>query len=660
MTNKKFNSQNEIDEKTRSCRDVYSFINNFNKLLAKPIKSTRKNQEQSNKEYSELFKLEDKKKNKFIIWPKLLLPDDLPVDILDKFIVVTCIDKIENSFGPYSVKMLCRVQSIEQNLTNELVNSYNQDDESSGSMMSKQDNNDRKDPTDRKKLTWFNSYIICNDNYGNSDKNKNNKKQIVFCSSQIMAKLKVFVGAKLKIEKPQLGLQSSFDSFPTVKPKITEEVKYIFWETMEDIKKNTIKNTINSIKFNCTINTLIVGSIGTGKTTLLNALIEIFSHNFIFNRIIYCKTLRKKKIEAISKVLLEILRSCCRHEPAILILDDLHAMTYVDEEQNQCNKLYSDRIVEMMTELLKAFQEKYNVIVLATTVGLEELGSMVTSRGPRFFQNVEKITEMSTTDRHLMLNEIIKFKSKDLAVGSLDLKKMAEKTNGYAIQDLNDVVDKAVLKCFTRGENLRLSQSDFDEALSESIPLLLRGTDLKERNVGKTWKDVGGMQEPKRVLIEVFLWPSKYPKLLESCPLRLQRGVLLYGAPGTGKTLLAGALANKCNLNFISVKGPEILSKYVGASEEGVRNLFIQAHKTQPCLLFFDEFDSLASKRGHDSTGVTDRVVNQLLTQLDGVEAISGVWVLAATSRPDLLDPALLRPGRLDKMVFCDLPNKVT
>jgi peroxin-1 len=132
---------------------------------------------------------------------------------------------------------------------------------------------------------------------------------------------------------------------------------------------------------------------------------------------------------------------------------------------------------------------------------------------------------------------------------------------------------------------------------------------------------------------------------------------LLYGYPGCGKTLLASAVAGECGLNFISVKGPEILNKYIGASEKSVRDLFDRASAAKPCVLFFDEFDSIAPKRGHDSTGVTDRVVNQLLTQMDGAEGLSGVYVLAATSRPDLIDPALLRPGRLDKSLLCDLPT---
>ncbi|KAL1457666.1 hypothetical protein WDU94_007871 [Cyamophila willieti] len=148
-----------------------------------------------------------------------------------------------------------------------------------------------------------------------------------------------------------------------------------------------------------------------------------------------------------------------------------------------------------------------------------------------------------------------------------------------------------------------------------------------------------------------------YPNLFSQCPLKPQSGILLYGAPGTGKTLLASAISGECGLKFISIKGPELFSKFIGESEEGVRNIFNRARSIKPCILFFDEFDSLAAKRGNDSTGVKDRVVNQLLTELDGVEGLDGVYVVGATSRPDIIDPALLRPGRLGASVHCTMPD---
>jgi peroxin-1 len=186
-------------------------------------------------------------------------------------------------------------------------------------------------------------------------------------------------------------------------------------------------------------------------------------------------------------------------------------------------------------------------------------------------------------------------------------------------------------------------------------PASLRNVTLQTSTT--TFDSIGGLKETRKILLETLQYPTTYAPIFAQCPLRLRSGLLLYGFPGCGKTLLASAVAGECGLNFISVKGPEILNKYIGASEKSVRDLFERAEAARPCVLFFDEFDSIAPKRGHDSTGVTDRVVNQLLTQMDGAEGLSGVYVLAATSRPDLIDPALLRPGRLDKSLICDLPN---
>ncbi|KAI1017747.1 hypothetical protein LB504_004000 [Fusarium proliferatum] len=200
-----------------------------------------------------------------------------------------------------------------------------------------------------------------------------------------------------------------------------------------------------------------------------------------------------------------------------------------------------------------------------------------------------------------------------------------------------------------------LMREHFEEAQKGFTPVALRNMSLGTSTT--TFDSIGGMMETRRVLLETIEYPTRYAPIFAQCPLRLRSGLLLYGYPGCGKTLLASAVAGECGLNFISVKGPEILNKYIGASEKSIRDLFERATASKPCVLFFDEFDSIAPKRGSDSTGVTDRVVNQLLTQMYGVEGLSGVYVLAATSRPDLIDPALLRPGRLDKSLLCDLPN---
>ena len=248
---------------------------------------------------------------------------------------------------------------------------------------------------------------------------------------------------------------------------------------------------------------------------------------------------------------------------------------------------------------------------------------------------------------------------------SLDFLDIAGQTDGYMPGDLLLLVSRAKNEALIRSvktasdtaeePNIVLHKVDFENALKGFTPASLRNVTLQSSRT--TFDSIGGLNETRKVLLETLQYPTTYAPIFAQCPLRLRSGLLLYGYPGCGKTLLASAVAGECGLNFISVKGPEILNKYIGASEKSVRDLFERAESARPCVLFFDEFDSIAPKRGHDSTGVTDRVVNQLLTQMDGAEGLSGVYVLAATSRPDLIDPALLRPGRLDKSLLCDMPS---
>jgi peroxin-1 len=246
----------------------------------------------------------------------------------------------------------------------------------------------------------------------------------------------------------------------------------------------------------------------------------------------------------------------------------------------------------------------------------------------------------------------------------LDFLDLAGKTDGYMPGDLvllvtrarNEALIRSVQDTTSATSAVTLDTEDFSRALKGFTPASLRNVTLTSSST--TFSSIGGLHRTRQTILETLQYPTKYAPIFAQCPLRLRSGLLLYGFPGCGKTLLASAVAGECGLNFISVKGPEILNKYIGASEKSVRDLFERAEAARPSILFFDEFDSIAPKRGHDSTGVTDRVVNQLLTQMDGAEGLTGVYVLAATSRPDLIDPALLRPGRLDKSLFCDMPSR--
>ncbi len=206
-------------------------------------------------------------------------------------------------------------------------------------------------------------------------------------------------------------------------------------------------------------------------------------------------------------------------------------------------------------------------------------------------------------------------------------------------------------------ENLKVTKEDFLEALKFIEPSAMREVLVEIPKV--TWDDVGGLEHAKQELREAIEWPLKYPDIYRATGIKPPKGILLYGPPGTGKTLLAKAVANEANANFISVKGPELLSKWVGESERHVREMFRKAKQVAPCILFFDEIDALAPRRGLGAdTHVTERVVSQLLTELDGIEELRDVFVIAATNRPDMIDPALLRPGRIERHIYIPPPDK--
>jgi peroxin-1 len=240
-------------------------------------------------------------------------------------------------------------------------------------------------------------------------------------------------------------------------------------------------------------------------------------------------------------------------------------------------------------------------------------------------------------------------------------------TDGYVYKDIEKLIDSILFTNWAisneQDKNVQMIQM-FGLKSSETILYNYTCINMLETKFFKSksnisWSLIGGHENVKRSLVETLIWPIKYRDFYKKFSMKQSGGCLLYGPSGCGKSLIASALANESKFNFISVKGPELLSKYIGNSEQNVRELFNKAEKAKPCIIFFDEFDSLAPKRGHDSTGVTDRVVNQLLTQLDGIEQLDGVYLLAATSRPDLIDQALLRPGRLDSFFYIGYPEKV-
>nr|CAG8452949.1 8322_t:CDS:10 [Entrophospora candida] len=352
--------------------------------------------------------------------------------------------------------------------------------------------------------------------------------------------------------------------------------------------------------------------------------------------------LRKERISTLREKLQLWFDDAAWHAPSIILFDDIDRL--IPAEVEHVDSFRFRQIAECFFQIASKMIKRHQISIFATAQQQESVHKLLITT--HLFSEIKLLNPPTKIERRDILEAIMSSGPTSLqkSVSSLDLLSIASDCEGYLAADLKALVERAI------------HEDDFQKAHEGFVPISLRGVKLHTSDV--SWADIGGLEETKKVLLETLEWPTKYASIFANCPLRLRSGLLLYGFPGCGKTLLASAVAKECGLNFISVKGPELLNKYIGASEKSVRDLFDRAQAAKPCVLFFDEFDSIAPKRGHDSTGVTDRVVNQMLTQMDGAEGLEGVYVLAATSRPDLIDPALLRPGRLDKSLLCNMPTQ--
>ncbi|XP_032391316.1 peroxisomal ATPase PEX1 [Etheostoma spectabile] len=413
---------------------------------------------------------------------------------------------------------------------------------------------------------------------------------------------------------------------------------------------------------------LITGSKGSGKSTLSRALCRKAREDLDAHvELVDCKKLQGKRAETVRQMLKDIFEQAEWRQPSVVLLDDLDHITGTPtspEHEHGPEVLLQQHIAQSLKDVVDEVLVHSRLVCLIITSQSEHSlhPSLTEVQGSHFIQGFAHIQPPTQAQRAEILRHLILQKTtlSEGTLQTLDVAAVAKETEGYTPQDLVLLLERAIhANTVQRGhsdQGVCLSWRDFVQALKGFTPPSLWGVDLHTPS-GAGLESVGGLREVRQQLMDTILLPAKYPILFSNLPIRHRSGILLYGAPGTGKTLLARAVAKDSGMNFISIKGPELLSKYIGASEQGVRNVFQRAQAAKPCILFFDEFDSLAPRRGHDSTGVTDRVVNQLLTQLDGVEGLQGVYVLAATSRPDLIDPALLRPGRLDKSLYCPPPD---
>lgn len=407
---------------------------------------------------------------------------------------------------------------------------------------------------------------------------------------------------------------------------------------------------------------LMHGPPGTGKTLLAKAVASESDAHFIA---INGPEIMSKYVGGSEENLREYFEEAEENAPSIIFIDELDAIAPKREDtQGETER----RTVAQLLTLMDGLKSRGQVVVIGATNRPDSLDQALRRPG-RFDREIE-IGVPDSEERE----EILEIHTRNMPLAEdVDLHKLASTTHGFVGADLESLCKEAAMRVVRRIipeikndeeipeevlKKIVVTNNDFKSALKEIQPSALREVLVQVPNV--KWDDVGGLDDVKQELKEAVEWPLKHPEKFEKFGVRPPKGTLLYGVPGTGKTLLAKAVASESEANFISIKGPELLSKWVGESEQGVREVFRKAKQTAPTVIFFDEIDSIASTRSaNDSdSGVTKRVVNQLLTEMDGLEELEDVAIIAATNRPDILDAGLMRPGRFDRHIKVDLPNE--
>ncbi|RLE78944.1 MAG: AAA family ATPase [Thermoprotei archaeon] len=405
---------------------------------------------------------------------------------------------------------------------------------------------------------------------------------------------------------------------------------------------------------------LFYGPPGTGKTLLAKALANETGAYFI--AINGPEIISKYYGESEAK-LREIFEQAKKNAPAIIFIDEIDAIAPRREEVGEVER----RIVAQLLTLMDGLEERGQVVVIAATNRINDVDPALRRPG-RFDREIY----FPVPDKKAR-KEILMIHTRNMPLADdVNLDEIADMTHGYTGADLAALCREAAMIAlrriipridFSKRElspeilsEVKVTRSDFIKALGEVQPTALREVYVEIPEV--RWEDIGGLEKVKQMVREAVEWPIKHPEFFKEMGIDPPKGVLLYGPPGCGKTLLAKAAATESGANFISIKGPEILSKWVGESEKAVREIFARAKQVAPCIVFFDEIDSIAPRRGtRTDSGVTDRIVNQLLTEMDGIEKLEGIVVLAATNRPDIVDPALLRPGRFDRIIYVPQPD---
>lgn len=410
---------------------------------------------------------------------------------------------------------------------------------------------------------------------------------------------------------------------------------------------------------------LLYGPPGTGKTLIARAVAHESEANFFT---INGPEIVHKFYGESEKHLKDVFDKAGQSAPSIIFIDEIDSIA---PKRTEVQGDVEKRIVATLLSQMDGLKGRGQVIVIGAT-NIPDVLDPALRRPGRFDREIR----IGIPDR-LGRKKILDIHTRGMPLtDDVDLKHLADITHGYVGADLEALAREAAMICLREVFNkpgvsldaipaeallsLQVTMAHFADAMKEVEPSGLREIFVEVPNV--RWDDVGGLNDVKKLLRETVEWPLKYEKLFEHAHVKPPKGILLYGPPGTGKTLMAKALANESGVNFVSVKGPELMNKYVGESEKGIREVFKRAKAASPCIIFFDEIDSIAASRGasSDSSGVAARMMSQLLTEMDGVEELKGVTILGATNRKDLIDSAILRAGRFEFLVNIPRPDAVT
>eukprot|EP01100_Stratorugosa_tubuloviscum_P008948 TRINITY_DN374_c0_g1_i1.p1 TRINITY_DN374_c0_g1~~TRINITY_DN374_c0_g1_i1.p1 ORF type:complete len:844 (+),score=507.81 TRINITY_DN374_c0_g1_i1:175-2706(+) len=408
---------------------------------------------------------------------------------------------------------------------------------------------------------------------------------------------------------------------------------------------------------------LLYGPPGTGKTLIARA---VANETGAFFFLINGPEIMSKLAGESESNLRKAFEEAEKNAPSIIFIDEIDSIAPKREKtQGEVER----RIVSQLLTLMDGLKSRAHVIVMGATNRPNSIDPAL-----RRFGRFDREIDIGIPDAVGRL-EILQIHTRNMKLAEeVDLESIGKETHGYVGSDLAALCTEAALGCIREKmhlidleaetidaavlESMSVNQEHFKAALNHSNPSALRETVVEIPNV--TWEDIGGLENVKRELRETVQFPVLHPELFKKFGMQPSKGVLFYGPPGCGKTLLAKAIANECQANFISVKGPELLTMWFGESEANVRELFDKARQAAPCVLFFDELDSIARSRGSsagDAGGAGDRVINQILTEMDGIGQKKSVFVIGATNRPDIIDSAIMRPGRLDQLIYIPLPD---